>query len=279
MKTVALIGAGGKMGCRLSQNLKDSSFHVMHVENAKDAREKLEKEQAVKCVDLDEAIDKADIVLMATPDALIGQILGGFIDRLQPDTMVIMLDAAAPYAGTLPHREDITYFVTHPCHPPLFTEEIDIKGHRDYFGGIRAKQHIVCALMQGKEEHYEVCELVARTIYKPVMRSHRVTVEQMAILEPALSETVGATLAFALREATDKAIEKGVPKQAAFDFILGHLNIELALAFEMFEGKFSDGAIQAINEAKPVIFKDNWVDKVFDDEAIKQSVENIASVQ
>ena len=50
--------------------------------------------------------------------------------------------------------------------------------------------------------------------------------EQLAILEPALSETVGATFALALREATDEAVRRGVPKQAAIDFIIGHLNIE-----------------------------------------------------
>ena len=66
--------------------------------------------------------------------------------------------------------------------------------------------------MQGPEEHYALCEEVAREIYKPVMRSHRCTVEQIAILEPALSETVGATLALALREATDEAVRRGVPR-------------------------------------------------------------------
>jgi hypothetical protein len=34
-----------------------------------------------------------------------------------------MLDAAAPHAGELPERDDITYFVTHPCHPPIFNDE------------------------------------------------------------------------------------------------------------------------------------------------------------
>ena len=48
-----------------------------------------------------------------------------------------------------------------------------------------------------------------------MMRAHRCTVEQLAILEPALSETVGATFALALREATDEAVRRGVPKQAA----------------------------------------------------------------
>ena len=47
-------------------------------------------------------------------------------------------------------------------------------------------------------------EEVARAIYAPVMRAHRVTVEQMAILEPALSETVGATFALSLRDAVDE---------------------------------------------------------------------------
>jgi hypothetical protein len=75
------------------------------------------------------------------------------------------------------------------------------------------------------------------------MRAHRCTVEQLAILEPALSETLGTKFALALREATDEAVRRGVPKPAAIDFIIGHLTIELAIAFGIFpEGKFSDGA-------------------------------------
>ncbi len=36
--------------------------------------------------------------------------------------MVLILDAAAPYADVLPKdRPDLTYFVGHPCHPPLTT--------------------------------------------------------------------------------------------------------------------------------------------------------------
>ena len=117
---------------------------------------------------------------------------------------------------------------------------------------------------------------VARAIWAPVMRSHRVTVEQMAILEPALSETVGATFALALREATDEAVRRGVPEQAAHDFILGHLTIELAIAFGIFpEGRFSDGALHAIAQARPQIFRDGWLDRVFAPEAVLQSVKDI----
>lgn len=33
--------------------------------------------------------------------------------------MLVGLDAAAPYAGDLPKSDDLTYFVVHPCHPPV----------------------------------------------------------------------------------------------------------------------------------------------------------------
>ena len=169
----------------------------------------------------------------------------------------------------------MTYFVTHPCHPPIFNDETELDAKRDYFGGVKAQQHIVCALMQGPEDHYALCEEVARSIYAPVMRSHRCTVEQLAILEPALSETVAATFAMTLREATDEAIRRGVPKQIAIDFVIGHLNIELAIAYEIFpEGKFSDGAI---DNAKPLILKEGWMDKVFAPEAVLESVREICN--
>ena len=61
-----------------------------------------------------------------------------------------MLDAAAPHAGELPERGDITCFVTHSCHPPIFNDETDPKARTNYFGRVHAKQHIVCALMQGR---------------------------------------------------------------------------------------------------------------------------------
>jgi hypothetical protein len=187
-----------------------------------------------------------------------------------------MLDAAAPWAGELPERADITYFVTHPCHPSIFRYEPTREAQKDYFGGVAAPQAIVCALMQGPDEHYALCEDIAKIIYQPVSRSHRVTVEGLAILEPGLSETIGATLVTALREATDRAVEKGVPKEAAMDFMLGHLGIELGILFEDFPGQFSDGAIYAINQAKPKLLKDDWL-KVLEPDEIKQSVKEICN--
>ncbi|MEM7523507.1 MAG: phosphogluconate dehydrogenase C-terminal domain-containing protein [Pseudomonadota bacterium] len=276
MTKIALLGAGGKMGVRLSTNLMESSHDVLHVEVSAKGRKRLEDETGLTCVEQGQALSHAEAIILAVPDRLIGKVLSGFVDDLKPGTAVIMLDAAAPHAGTLPVRADITYFVAHPCHPPLYSDETDPDAQKDYFGGIKAKQHIICALGQGPEEHYAMCEEIARDFYRPVMRSHRCTVEQMAILEPALSESIGATFAQALKDATDEAARRGVPYQAAEDFLLGHLTILLAVAFGFQPGgKLSDGCILAIEEAQPVIFRDGWLEKIFAPEAIKASVNSI----
>ena len=276
MTKVALMGAGGKMGVRLASNLIKSDHDVLHVEIDPAGQKRLKDETGIDCVEQGQALSNAEAVILAVPDRLIGKVLTGFVDDLKPGTAVIMLDAAAPHAETLPKRDDITYFVAHPCHPPLFNDEVDPDAKKDYFGGIAAKQHIICALGQGPEEHYAMCEQIARDFYRPVMRSHRCTIEQMAILEPALSESVGATFAKVLKDATDEAARRGVPYQAAEDFLLGHLTILLAVAFGAQPGgKLSDGCLLAISEAEPVIFKEGWLDKVFAPEAVKASVRSI----
>ena len=276
MNKIALIGAGGKMGLRLATNLKETKYEVSHVEISPEGQERFKQETGLSCVPREQAITAADAVILAVPDRLIGKVLAEFITELKPGTAIIMLDAAATHAGTLPDRSDITYFVAHPCHPPLFNNETEPNAQKDYFGGIAAKQHIICALAQGPEEHYHLCEQIARSFYRPVMRSHRCTVEQMAILEPALSESVGATFAKVLKDATDEAARRGVPYQAAEDFLLGHLTILLAVAFGIQpNGKLSDGCMQAIKEAEPVIFKEDWLDNIFDPKAVKASVVSI----
>jgi D-apionate oxidoisomerase len=190
MTVIALFGAGGKMGLRLARNLRDSRFTVRHVEVSAGGRTNVEKELGLGCVSPEEALVEANVVILAVPDTAIGKVAASLQTQLKPGTMVNVLDAAAPYAGHLPDRKDLIYFVTHPCHPPIFNDETDMVAKKDYFGGIAAKQHIVNALTQGPESAYAVGDEIARTIWAPVMRSHRVTVAQMALLEPGLSETV-----------------------------------------------------------------------------------------
>lgn len=274
MSKIALLGAGGKMGLRLTANLIGSPFDVAHVEISQRGQMAL-AEKGITTVELDDALKGAAALLLALPDNRIASVLAQIESRIPAGTMVIMLDVAVAHAGLLPNRPDLTYFITHPCHPPVLSYETDPLAHRDFFGGEHARQHIVCCLAQGPEEHYALGEQIARTIYKPVMNSHRCTVEQMAILEPVLSETILGTCLMMLREATDEAVRRGVPEAAARDFILGHMRVELAIAFQEKEGAcFSDGALKAIDRAKPVIFQPDWK-KVFDPEAIAESVRHI----
>jgi len=274
MSTIALLGAGGKMGLRLTANLIGSRFNVRHVEISERGQQAL-SEKGVIAVGLEEALSGAAALLLALPDNRIGSVLATIESKIPAGTMVIMLDVAVAHAGLLPHRPDLTYFITHPCHPPVLSYETAPLAHRDFFGGEYAKQHIVCCLAQGPEAHYALGEEIARTIYKPVMNSHRCTVEQMAILEPVLSETILGTCLMMLREATDEAVRRGVPEAAARDFILGHMRVELAIAFQEKEGAcFSDGALKAIERAKPVLFQPDWK-RVFEPDAIAESVRHI----
>jgi len=274
MTSIALFGAGGKMGYRLSLNLKATSFDVRHVELSPTGRDRLKTGLGLDCVDSDKALADADVVVLAVPDTIIGKVAASINEQLKPGTMVVVLDAAAPFAGHLPKRDDLTYFVTHPCHPPIFNDEFEHAARHDHFGGLHAKQHIVNALMQGPEAHYAVGEEIARAIWAPVMRSHRVTVEQMALLEPGLSETVAATLLDVMREAMDEVVARGVPEQAARDFLLGHLNVLGAVIFKEVEGVFSDACNKAITFGKPALMQPDWK-RVFEPAEIAASIQRI----
>ncbi len=266
------------MGLRLTANLIGSSYDVRHVEISERGQAAL-RERGIAAVGLDAALEGAEAVVLALPDNRIGSVLEQIHQKFKPGTMVVMLDVAAAYAGLLPKRDDLTYFITHPCHPPIFSDEVEPLAQRDFFGGEHAKQHIVCCLTQGPEEHYAAGERIARTIYKPVMKSHRCNTEQMAILEPVLSETVLGTCLTILAEATDEAVRRGVPRDAARDFILGHMRVELAIVFQEKEGAvFSDGALKAIARAKPVIFQPDWK-RVYEPDAIAESVRHITKTE
>ncbi len=271
---IALFGAGGKMGVRLSQNLKGSAYQVSHIEPGEVGRKRLREEVGVECVPVEQALADADVVILAVPDTLIGKLSAEIAPKLKAGTMVMTLDAAAPFAGHLPNRPDLVYFVAHPCHPSIFNPKAHTEGSPDYFGGVSAPQSIVSALMQGDESTFALGEAVAKTIYQPIERSYRVTVEQMALLEPGLSETVCATLLDVMREAMDEVVARGVPPEAARDFLLGHMTILSAVIFKQIPGQFSDACNKAIVNGKPRLMRDDWK-KIFDRAEIAESIERI----
>ena len=271
---VAVFGAAGSMGTRVTNALKDDpDYRMLYVEADVAGQDRL-RERGLEPASQEEAVGEADVVIFAVPDTVVGSLARQIVPSLGSGTMVVTLDPAAAYGGELPEREDVSYFVTHPAHPPIYNDETDPEARRDFFGSGKAKQAIVNALMQGPEEDYARGEAIASKMWKPVLRSHRVTVEQMAMLEPVLSETIACTCAVVMREAMDESIRRGVPAEAARDFLMGHINIALAVAFDEIEWDFSAGAKMAIEEAKKDIFQPDWK-KVFEPESLRQSVANI----
>jgi hypothetical protein len=276
---ITLLGAGGKMGGRITANLHHLPQYEVDYVEASEERRKQMAEAGVKTTGMEEALGRTEAVILGVPDRLIGKITHEIVPKLKPGTIVIGLDPAAAYAGVMPERDDITYFIAHPCHPPLFSDTEPASAKSDWFGGQGAlKQSVVCALHQGPEAHYAVGEKLAAAMYAPILRTHRVTVEQMAILEPAVVESTMATCIAAMREAMDRAVELGVPEQAARDFCLGHIRTLTAVAFGFAGFPISDGAIKAIEQNRPRIFHDNWKQEVISLPAIRQSVRDICAV-
>jgi hypothetical protein len=273
MTTIALMGAGGKIGCRITDKLKDSAYRVNYVEVSESGIANLRR-RGLSPTPQENALSEADAVILAVPDRLIEGISAGIVPRLRPGAMVVCLDPAAPCAGRVKMRDDLCYVAAHPCHPPVFSDETDPEAQRDFFGGVKAKQNVVCALIRGTDEDYARGEALVRVIFAPVMKVHRVTVEQMAILEPALSETTSQTCLQVVREALDEAIRLGVPAEAARDFLLGHIKIQLAIFFNEVDVQFSDGAKKAMDRARSQIIQPDWK-KVFEPENIHDCLDAI----
>jgi hypothetical protein len=276
MTTIALFGAAGKIGTRISNRLRDSSeFRIHYVESGESGIARLEARGLAPSTK-EEACADADVAILAVPDTVLGAVAHDIVPRLKPGAMVICLDPAAPHGGELPERPDIAYFVVHPCHPPIVNDEVTPEARRDFWGGIAAKQHIVCALMQGDEEDYVLGEKIARIMFAPVMNAYRVTVEQMAILEPAMAETVILTCMFVMKEAIDEAVRHGVPEEAAREFALGHMNVNTGILFGYLDAQFSDGAKLAVARAMDQLLRPDWR-QVFEPDNVRAQVKAITA--
>lgn len=278
MQTIALLGAGGKMGGRTIDHLRDRpEFDLRCVEVGPAGIARL-AERGVRPAPRDEALAAADVVIFALPDRVIGAVAREAVPKVRPGTLLMLLDPAAAHAGELPARADVGWFVTHPCHPSVFDHFETEAERNDFFGGVHAPQPIVCALMQGPEADYARGEALARAIFAPVTRAHRVTVGQMAILEPTMAEVCGIALVQALREALEEAVRRGVPRAAAEDFMWGHIKVPLGIAFNRVEFPFSDGAKLIAEYGRQRLLRPDWK-RVFEPERVAEQVRAIVSGQ
>lgn len=277
MSTIALWGAGGKMGCRLTDNLRQHDHRLLLVEVSEPGLANIRK-RGLEATPAPQALQEAEVAILALPDRILGPASHEIVPKLRPGTLVITLDPAVAHAGGLAARPDVSYFVTHPCHPSVFDHFETPAERDDFFGGIAARQVIVCALMQGPEAHYALGESLARQFYGPVSRAHRITVEQMAILEPTMAETVGICLHLVLREALEEAVRRGVPRAAAEDFMFGHVKVELGIAFGRVGFPFSDGAKLIAEYGRRHLLQPDWR-KLFQPKSVREQVRMIVAGQ
>lgn len=272
---ITLVGAGGKMGCRITDNFLKTDFEVHHLEVSPKGLENL-KARGVVAKEAERAVPLSDVVILAVPDVAIGAISRSIVPLMRPGALLMTLDPAAPLDGQLGLRPDIGCVIAHPCHPSIFNWEPSEAAFRDFYGGISAKQSAVVALMQGSEADYEVGVEITKAMYAPVNRLHRVTLEQMAVLEPALVETLAQTCMEIVKDGYDRTVAAGVPAAAARDFVLGHLRIQIAVLFGEVNGTFSDAAYKISKRARPLLFREGW-ERIFEAADIREQVRDITT--
>ncbi|OHD73916.1 MAG: hypothetical protein A2177_12060 [Spirochaetes bacterium RBG_13_68_11] len=255
--TISVIGAGGKMGQRITANLRRQPHRLLLVEKAEAAVARL-REQGLTVSAAADAVPASDVVILAVPDGAMAAVSADVVPRMRPAAVAILLDPAAAHNDEVRLRDDCSFVVTHPCHPPLFGEQDTPEARRDFFGGIHAKQDIVVALHRGTEESYRLAENVCREMFSPVVKAHRITVEQMAMLEPAMAEVCAASAAKLMKDALDEAIARGVPAEAARSFMLGHAQIPLAIVFGEIPSPFSDAAKIAMQVGAERVIRSDW---------------------
>lgn len=267
---------GGKMGFRAVMKLRTSEYEVLACE--KEAARIHELQAAGLQVHfLPEAIGRADFVVLAVPDELIGKLSHELVPTMKEGAALIALDAAAGYAGETPRHEHITQIIAHPCHPPFFTDQQTPAERLDYFGGT-APQDLVVSLVEGDEGVLMRAVELCRSIFAPVRHVHRVTPEQFALLEPAMSELVMATAAQLMKESLEEVIARGVPPEAAYAFAAGHVRIALAIAFGAEKSPFSDAAKIAVRWGMSNIIREDWR-KVFEPETLQAAIQTMLHPQ
>lgn len=241
LKTITVLGAGGKMGMRISANIQKSAYQVFYCENSPRAQEQViaaGRELAVA----EQVIPDSDVVILAVPDIALKVVSAQVVPQMKRCAILLTLDPAAAYANLIAKRDNIDYAVAHPCHPSVLLDRFTPEEHADAFGVVAAPQHVAASYETDSDQQKAVLAEVVKVIYGSVIDVHWVTVKQLAYLEPTLVETVNNI---------------GVPKAAAEAMLYGHIQIALAVAFRS-TNPFSDACMIAIEYGKENIIKPDW---------------------
>ncbi|WP_347976939.1 phosphogluconate dehydrogenase C-terminal domain-containing protein [Microbacterium sp. ProA8] len=267
---IAVVGAGGKMGMRVSDNLVKTAHQVAYVENSPAGQQRT-IDAGRELTDAATAVADADIVVLAVPDLALGPVTADLVPQLKSGAIVLTLDPAAAYAGLLTTREDVIQAVAHPCHPSIFLQRQTPEEWADTFGGIAAPQDAIAAIESDDPEKQAIVEATVRAIYAPVIDVHWVTIKQLAQLEPTLVETVACMIGALLNEALQEAVNTmGVPEAAARSILYGHTQVALANGLRG-DNPFSDACLIAMDYGRESIVKEDWK-KIFRDDELDKNL-------
>ena len=105
MTTIALFGAAGKMGARISRRLRENTdYQTLYVEAGEAGVRRLQERGDIP-TSPEAAAGEADVLILAIPDKLIGKASKEIVPHMKPGAMLILLDPAAPHGGELPERK------------------------------------------------------------------------------------------------------------------------------------------------------------------------------
>ena len=179
-----------------------------------------------------------------------------------------------------PKRADITYFRRASVPPLLFVPET-APASADT-GLVRREgtlpASIVCApCTWGPEEHYTHRQrTLAADMFAPILRRHRATIEQMAVLEPAVVESTFATLHHRDARGHGDRRGHGGPGAGGAGFLSRTYSNGTGDHLWFAGFPLSDGAMKAIEQNRPRIFRETWRD-VITIPAVRQSVRDICT--
>lgn len=271
---VSVIGAGGKMGTRVTNNLvKHPDFIELYFCENSEMGIKGIKERGFDVVPAQEVVPKSDVIILAVPDKIIKQVSVGIVEMMSPNSTMIILDPAAAVARELALRDDCTFAVTHPCHPSYFLDQDTYEARNDYFGGMGGKQDIVMALIQGDENKFEQARKVSEIMFEPVVKSHVMGIRDIAFLEPTLVELLGATCLYAMAETVNEAEKRGITREAAVSFLSGHIYNLSANFLGYIPGKppVSEACKVAVGLGNRLVLREDWK-KIWDDEVLDKVI-------
>lgn len=270
---VSVIGAAGKMGTRITNNLAKhaDTIELLFCEASPAGIESI-KARGFTVAPTEAAVAKSDIVVLAVPDVIIKKVSIGIVEMMSPGSTMIILDPAAAVARELALRDDCTFVVAHPCHPSYFTDQETAEARADHFGGIAGKQDVVMAKIQGDDSKFANARTVSELMYAPVGKSFVMGIRDIAFLEPTLVEILGASTLFAMAETVNEAVRRGIDREAAVSFLTGHINILSAVFLgKMGNVQVSDACKVAVGLGNRLVLRDDWK-RIWEDDVLDKAI-------